>query len=97
MNPSSLTIRERERRRQLDNLNSAERALRANLHIHGLDATAREHMERALCHVREGYIAVNEPGRARTVQKLVEDLGKVERLMEKLRARTGVTVRTISP
>lgn len=92
-----LTIRERECRQQLDNLNTAARALRANLHMHGLDDTAREHMERALNHVREGYIATNEPGRARNVQKLVEDLGKVERLMEKLtngRTRTGVTAQT---
>ena len=93
-----LTVRERECRQQLDNLNIAERALRANLHMHGLDDTAREHMERALNHVREGYIATNEPRRARNVQKLVEDLGKVERLMEKLsngRTRTGVTTQTI--
>ena len=93
-----LTIRERECRQQLDNLNTAERALRSNLHMHGVDATAREHMERALNHVREGYIAVNEPGRARNLQKLVEDLGKVERLMEKLangQTRTGVTTQTI--
>ena len=92
-----LTIRERERRQQLDNLTTAERALRANLHMHGLDDTAREHTERALNHVREGYIASNEPGRARSVQNLVEDLGKVERLMEKLtngRSRTGVTTQT---
>jgi hypothetical protein len=94
---TSLTIRERERRQQLDNLNIAERVLRANLHMHGLDDTAREHMERALNHVREGYIAVNEPGRARNVGKLVEDFSKVDRLMEKLtngRTRTGVTTHT---
>jgi hypothetical protein len=93
-----LSIRERECRQQLDNLNTAERALRANLHMHGLDNTAREHMERALNHVREGFIATNEPGRARNVQMLVEDLGKVERLMEKLsngRTRTGVTTQTV--
>lgn len=93
-----LTIRDRERRQQLDNLNTAERALRANLHMHGLDDTAREHTERALNHVREGYIATIEPGRARNVQTLVEDLGKVERLMEKLsngRTRTGVTTQTV--
>jgi hypothetical protein len=93
MNTSNLTIRERERRRQLDNLNSAERALRSNLHMHGLDPTAREHMERALNHVREGYIAVNAPARARTVQKLVEDLSKVERLIAKGQTRTGTTMR----
>jgi hypothetical protein len=97
MNAANVTIRQRERRQQLDNLNAAERALRANLHMHGLDETARQHMERALNHIREGYIAVNEPGRARNVQTLVETLDKVERLMEKLTAnqmRTGAMAQT---
>ena len=51
-----------ETRLLIDNLNRAEDALRANLHTHFLDETARGHMERATNHVREAFIAVNEPG-----------------------------------
>lgn len=96
MNAANLTIRQREHQQQLNNLNAAERALRANLHMHGLDENARQHMERALNHVQEGYIAVNEPDRARNVQTLVETLDKVERLMERLAAdqnKTGAVAR----
>lgn len=76
----------------LEELNNAEQALRENLHRHDLDPTAREHMERALSHVREAYIATNEVGKARSVQRLVSDLEKVERLTEKVRKRYQVGV-----
>jgi hypothetical protein len=74
----------------LGELSTAEQALRENLHRHDLDPTAREHMERALSHVREAYIATNEIGKARSVQRLVGDLEKVERLTEKVRRRYQV-------
>lgn len=70
-----------------EQLNDAESALRENLHRHDLDPTARAHMERALSHVQEAYIATNELGKARTVQQLVGDLEKVDRLLEKVRQR----------
>ncbi len=69
----------------LNNLNATEDALRANLHRHDLDANARAHMERALTHAREAFIATNEIGKARTVQELTRDLDAVEQLMEKVR------------
>ena len=71
----------------LEQLNDAESALRENLHRHDLDPTARAHMERALSHVHEAYIATNEVGKARTVQRLVGDLEKVEHLLKKLQER----------
>ncbi len=71
----------------LEQLNDAESALRENLHRHDLDPTARAHMERAVAHVHEAYVATNEIGKARTVQRLVGDLEKVERLVEKVRQR----------
>jgi hypothetical protein len=71
----------------LEQLNDAESALRENLHRHDLDPTARAHMERALSHVHEAYIATNEVGKARTVQQLVGDLEKVEHLLKKLHPR----------
>ncbi len=81
----------------LTQLNEVEKVLRENLHRHDLDPTARVHMERALSHTREAYIATNEVGKARTVHRLVSDLEKVERLTEKLRKRQpeGVVVKPI--
>ncbi len=71
----------RETRQLLKNLEIAENALRENLHTHCLDETARHHMERATTHVREAYIAVNEPGRARSVPDLLGDIATGERLI----------------
>ena len=81
----------------IEQLGTAEQAVRENLHRHDLDPTAREHMERALSHVREAYIATNEIGKARSVQRLVGDLEKVDRLVEKVRHRQqpGVTIKPI--
>lgn len=78
-------------------LQVAEDALRSNLHRHDLDEIARAHMERALNHTREAYVATNEIGKARTVERLVGDLEKVERLTERLRKRQpdGVVVKSI--
>ena len=80
-----------------EQLDTAEQALRENLHRNDLDSTAREHMERALSHVREAYIATNEIGKARSVQRLVGDLEKVDRLVDKVRRRQqpGVTIKPI--
>jgi len=70
-----------------NNLCAAEEALRANLHRHDLDANARAHMERALNHTREAFIATNENAKARSVQQLTRDLDTFERLLEKVRHR----------
>ena len=81
----------------IEQLGTAEQALRENLHRHDLDPTAREHMERALSHVHEAHIATNEIGKARPVQRLVDDLENVDRLVEKVRRRQqpGVTIKPI--
>jgi hypothetical protein len=76
----------------LETLNTAEAALRENLHRHGLDPTAREHMERAMSHVREAYVATNAIGKARSVRRLVRDLEKVERFVEKVRRRRQIGI-----
>ena len=70
-----------------EQLDRADQALRENLHRNDLDPTAREHMERALSHVREAYIATNEIGKARSVQRLVGDLEKVNHIVAKVRRR----------
>ena len=81
----------------LEQLDTADQALRENLHRHDLDPTAREHMERAMSHVREAYIATNEIGKARSVQRLVGDVEKVGHLVSKLRKQQqpGITVKPI--
>ncbi len=71
--------------RILQELETAEQALQENLHRNDLDVTAREHMERALLHVREAFVATNEIGKARSVQQLVGDLEKTELLFAKIR------------
>lgn len=79
----------------LAQLNDAESALRENLHRHDLDATARAHMERAVAHVREAYIATNDISKARTVQKLVQDCEAFDRLLVKVRDRQSPDVVTV--
>jgi hypothetical protein len=74
-----------------EQLDTADQALRENLHRSDLDATAREHMERALSHVREAYVATNEIGKARSVQQLVGDLEKVNHIVSKVRRRERST------
>jgi hypothetical protein len=44
-------------------------------------------MERALAHVREAYVATNEIGKARSVQRLVGDLEKVNHIVAKVHRR----------
>lgn len=66
--------------RILANLQAAEDALRDSLHIHSMDATARAHMQRALCHLREAFIAINE-GHARSVEQVIREQAVFERLM----------------
>ncbi len=73
----------------LQQLTAADTAIRANLHMHNVDETGRAHMERALAHVREAYIAINEGGRARTVQQLVAELLKVKHLLRSLPSAAG--------
>ena len=81
----------------LEQLDIADQALRENLHRHDLDLIAREHMERAMSHVREAYIATNEIGKARSVQRLVGDVEKVGHLLSKLRKQQqpGIPVKSI--
>ena len=77
-----------------EQLDSADQALRENLHRSDLEPTARAHMERALAHVREAYIATNEIGKARSVQRLASDLEKVNHIVAKVRRREQPTATT---
>jgi len=87
MNRGILNRRELLRRTLLGQLQTAEVNLRAGLHQHGLDVIVRAHLERALAHIREAYIAVNEQTRVRTVQELADQLTRVEQMQADLRAQ----------
>lgn len=82
MNSDDLKAIENQRQALLEQLNAAEAALRIGLHTHGFGCTASAHMERALAHIREAYIAINEINRARTVEQLVNDLIRVQKVMD---------------
>jgi hypothetical protein len=82
MNSDDLKAIENQRQALLGQLNAAEAALRTGLHTHGFGCAAPAHMERALAHIREAYVAINEINRARTVEQLVNDLIRVQQVMD---------------
>ena len=79
----------------LEKLNTADEALRDNLHRADIDPMARAHMERALNHVREACIAINDVGKARTIQALVRDLENTELLFAKIRNSNRPEAKTL--
>ena len=87
MNAGALNRLERLRRTLLGQLQTADVNLRAGLHQHGMDAIVRAHLERALAHIREAYIAVNEQAKIRTVQELTDQLSRIGQTQADLRAQ----------
>ena len=81
MDSDELKAIDSQRQALLGQLGAAEAALRSGLHTHGFGSTARAHIERALAHIQEAYVAINE-GHARTVQQLVNDLVRVQQVMD---------------
>jgi len=96
MNPGQTHLAESRKQTLLGQLHAAEAAVRSNLNFQAIEANARAHMERALAHIREAYVAINEIGRARTVKQLVEELERIERAFEELRQQPppGVTIKS---
>jgi hypothetical protein len=82
MNSDDLKPNDGQRQALLGQLIAAETALRFGLHIHGFDRSARAHMERALAHIQEAYVAINEINRVRSVEQLVNDLIRVRQVMD---------------
>ncbi len=80
MNAGALNHLELRRQALLGQLQTADVNLRSGLHQHGMDALVRAHLERALAHIREAYIAVNEQAKVRTVQELADQLARVEQI-----------------
>ena len=99
MNSGELQAIESQRQALLGQLRAAEAALRGGLHTHGFGSTARAHMERALAHVQEAYVAINELRAVRGVPQLVDDLNRMEQACNELRQQPppGVTVKSFRP
>jgi len=88
MNSGDLQTIESQRQALLGQLTAAETALRAGLHnTRGFGDTARAHLERARAHIQEAYIAINEAKSVRTVQQLVDDLSRVQQVMDDVQRR----------
>ena len=88
MNSDDLKSIESQRQALLGQLTGAETALRAGLNnTRGFGDTARAHMERARAHISEAYIAINESKSVRTVQQLVDDLNRVQQVMDDVQRR----------
>jgi hypothetical protein len=99
MDANNLKAIETQRQALLGQLNAAEAALRSGLHTHGFGSTARSHMERALAHIQEAYIAIAETKAVRSVPQLVEDLNRIEQACNELRQQPppGVTIKSLRP
>ena len=87
MSADDLNAIENQRQALLGQLKTAEAALRAGMHTHGFGSTARAHMERALAHISESYIALSEPKNARTVHQLVDDLNRIAQVTDDFKRR----------
>jgi len=87
VNPADLNAIESERQALLARIKTAETALRDSLHTRGFGETARAHLERALAHVQEAYIAINETKQVRSVQQLVDELNRMQHVMDDLKQR----------
>jgi hypothetical protein len=99
MDSDDLKSIENQRQALLGQLTAAETALRTGLHTHGFGSTARAHMERAMAHIQEAYIAINEMRAVRGVPQLVDDLNRIEQACNELRQQPppGVTVKSFRP
>ena len=86
MNSGTLNRLELLRQVLLGQLHTAEVNLRAGLHQHGMDVLVRAHLERALAHIREAYIAVNEQATIRSGQELADQLARIKQTQADLRA-----------
>jgi len=99
MNAYEIKLIESQRQALLGQLRAAEAAVRTGLHTHGFGSTARAHMERAMAHIQEAYVAINELRAVRSVPQLVEDLNRIEQACNELRQQPppGVTIKSFRP
>lgn len=91
MNGDDFNMLEAKRQQLIGQLKAAESAVRTGLHVQGFGGTARAHLERAMAHICEAYIAINEARQVRTVPQLVEDLNRIQQAMDD--AKRGIIQR----
>jgi hypothetical protein len=87
MNPGELQQIEAERQALLGQLTAAETAVRTCLKTAGFGETARDHLQRARAHICEAIIAINECKAIRSVPQLVDDLNRVQQVLDDARRR----------
>jgi hypothetical protein len=93
MSDGDLQQIEAQRQALLNQLRTAEECLRGGLHnSQGFGSTARAHMERAQVHLAEAYIAINETKAVRSVTQLVDDLTRVQQVMEQAKRRQSYRI-----
>ena len=85
MNPGEVHTPDMHRLALLARFQAADMTLRGCLNKGGMDALVRAHLERALAHIREAHIAVNENIKVRTVEELAGQLARIEEMREDLR------------
>lgn len=84
---------EAQRQTLLNQLRTAEECLRSGLHhSQGFGSTARAHIERAQVHLAEAYIAINEAKAVRSVSQLVDDLTRVQQVMEQAKRQQSYRI-----
>lgn len=84
---------EAQRQTLLNQLRTAEECLRGGLHnSQGFGSTARAHIERAQAHLAEAYIAINEAKAVRSVGQLVDDLTRVQQVMEQAKRQQSYRI-----
>jgi hypothetical protein len=87
MNTGEIQAIEARRQALLGQLRTAEAAVRAGLLAHGFGDTSRAHLERARAHINEAYVAINENIAVRTVPQLVDDLNRIQQVMDDVQRR----------
>ena len=99
MNPGEFSMLENRRRALLGQIKFAEASVRASLHTRGFGSVTHEHLERALAHIHEAYVAINELKPVRTVPQLVNDLVRIQQVCNEFRQQPppGVTVKSLRP
>lgn len=85
---AELQVIEAKRQALLGQLRTAEAAVRAGLHTIGFGETARAHLERALAHIQEAYLAINESKPVRSVHQLADDLNRIQKVMDDVRRQS---------
>jgi hypothetical protein len=94
MNTSEAHLLELRRNALLTELRQADVRLRTCIHQLEVVALRHAHLERALAHLREAGIAVDEQTKIRSVQELADHLARIEQIQSDLRTRQPVSEHT---